>query len=92
VLKIGLEPELTFCQLARLTVPLLQLLNPHRASLLMHCITAILTSLISQALLQVVLDKEPSDFIGSVFHYEFPKVTMKLQVQPPEEAESIDVT
>jgi hypothetical protein len=37
----------------------------------MHCITVILTSLISQGLLQVVLDKEERDFTGWFFQYEF---------------------
>jgi hypothetical protein len=50
---------------------LLQLLNPKSTSLPMHCFTAFLTSLISQALLQAGLDKEPSELNGSVFHYEF---------------------
>jgi hypothetical protein len=38
----------------------LQLLNSRVISLLMHCITALLTSLTPQALLQVALDKEAS--------------------------------
>jgi hypothetical protein len=49
--------------------------NAMLISLFMHCITVLLTSLISQALLQAVLDKEPRDFIGSVIQYEFSEVT-----------------
>jgi hypothetical protein len=41
----------------------------------MHCITVILTSLISQALLQAALDKKGRDLNGSVFQYEFLKFT-----------------
>jgi hypothetical protein len=37
----------------------------------MHCFHCILTSLISQALLQAVLDKKERDFTGWVFQYEF---------------------
>jgi hypothetical protein len=37
----------------------------------MQGITALLTSLISQALLQAVLDKEGRDLNGSVIQYEF---------------------
>jgi hypothetical protein len=61
--------------------------NSKSISSFMHCFHCILTSLISQALLQAVLDEEPSDFIGSVFHYEFSKVTSHEATarQPPEE-------
>jgi hypothetical protein len=58
------EPELTFSARTLVTLPLLQLLNSQEASLLMYCITALLTSLISQALLQAALDKETSGFTG----------------------------
>jgi hypothetical protein len=37
----------------------------------MHCITALLTSLISQALLQAALDKKERDSTGWFFQYEF---------------------
>jgi hypothetical protein len=56
-----------------LTVPL-QLSNAMLVSLLMHCFTAILTSRISQALLQAVLDKEERNFIGWFIQYEFPSL------------------
>jgi hypothetical protein len=65
------EPRLTFsarslvacchcnCQISKVT------------SLLMYCLTAILTSLISQALLQAALDKNERGFTGWFFQYEF---------------------
>jgi hypothetical protein len=37
----------------------------------MYCITAILTSQISQALLQAALDKKERDFTGWMLQYEF---------------------
>jgi hypothetical protein len=37
----------------------------------MHCFTPLLTSLISQALLQVALDKEASVLPGYLAHREF---------------------
>jgi hypothetical protein len=37
----------------------------------MHCITALLTSLISQALLQAALDKKEGDFTSCMLQYEF---------------------
>jgi hypothetical protein len=49
----------------------LQLLNATRISLFMHCFHCKLTSLISQALLQAVLDKKERDFTGWFFRYEF---------------------
>jgi hypothetical protein len=48
--------------ISEVLLPLLQLLNAKVISLPMHCFTAILTSLISQALLQVVLDKRRKRF------------------------------
>jgi hypothetical protein len=70
--KDQFEPELTFSArlLLTLTLPLSQLSNAISISSFMHCFHCILTSLTSQALLQAVLDKEPSDFIGSVSQYE----------------------
>jgi hypothetical protein len=52
----------------------------------MHCITALLTSLISQALLQAALDKKERDFTGWFFQYEFSKSHHEIARQPPEEA------
>jgi hypothetical protein len=46
----------------------------------MHCITVILTSLISQALLQAELDKEERDFTGWFFQYEFLKFTSVREI------------
>jgi hypothetical protein len=48
--------------------------NSHWASLPMHCFHCILTSLISQALLQAALDKEPSVFHGWLLLREFLKL------------------
>jgi hypothetical protein len=65
--------------------------NAMLASLLMHCFHCILTSRISQALLQAALDKEPSVLHGWLTLREFSKVTSHEASarQPPEEA-SID--
>jgi hypothetical protein len=65
------EPELTFWRSFVLLPLPLQLLNAKVISLPMHCITAILTCLISQALLQAALDKKERDFTGWFFQYEF---------------------
>jgi hypothetical protein len=46
----------------------------------MHCIAALLTSLISQALLQAALDKEERDFTGWFFRYEFSKFASQQEV------------
>jgi hypothetical protein len=60
-------------------------------SLPMHCNTALLTCLITQALLQAALDKEPSVLHGWLPLREFSKVTSHeaFARQPPEEV-SID--
>jgi hypothetical protein len=65
------EPELTFWRSFVLLPLPLQLLNAKVISLPMHRITAILTCLISQALLQAALDKKERDFTGWFLQYEF---------------------
>jgi hypothetical protein len=52
-------------------LPLLQLPNSTSISLRMHCFHCILTSLISQALLQAALDRRERDFTGWFIQYEF---------------------
>jgi hypothetical protein len=52
-------------------LPLLQLSNAMLISLRMLFFHSKLTSLISQALLQAALDKEPKGLNGSVLHNEF---------------------
>jgi hypothetical protein len=71
--KTGLEPELTFSIDWRCFVllPLLQLLNSKVISLPMNCFHCKLTSLISQALLQVALDKEASHWSSYSANHEF---------------------
>jgi hypothetical protein len=74
--KYRFEPELTLCQLARFrVVDCYHCQNLQEASLPMHCFYCILTSLISQALLQAALDKEERDFTSWFFQYEFLKFT-----------------
>jgi hypothetical protein len=58
----------------------------------MHCFYCKLTSLISQAILQAVLDKVTAIFFSRLLHREISKVTSHEAIaqQPPEEAASID--
>jgi hypothetical protein len=49
-------------------------------SLHMHCFYCILTSLISQALLQALLDKKERDFTGWFSQYEFSGITRVREV------------
>jgi hypothetical protein len=67
------EPELTFCRLARFRVDsaIAIVAKEMLISLLMHCFHCTLTSLISQVLLQVALDKKERDFTGWFSQYEF---------------------
>jgi hypothetical protein len=44
----------------------------------MHCFHCILTSLISQALLQAALDKKERDFTGWFFQYEFSNLPVSV--------------
>jgi hypothetical protein len=69
-------------------LPLLQLTNAISTSLPMHYFHRILTSLISQALLQAVLDEVAVIFSCWFLHREFLKVTSHEAIarQPPGEA------